>query len=143
MPSRPRPHLTPRAAVSSAFAISPAPVRGSLHRFSSSSAFRIPPSPVRANRADQPGPAAETPYCPLPPQQANDPRQRMFRGGLVTCGSPSTTRFVSTDSVLCTYLSVSGAGYPRLTVERAFHYKVDYVGKKDPEGGLGRSVRLR
>src|SRR5215203_6732032 len=50
----------------------------------------------------QAGSAAETLYCPLPPQQASrhdDPRQKMFRVGLVTCGSPSTTRFVSTDTV--------------------------------------------
>ena len=80
---------------------------------------------------DQAGPAAETLYCPLSPQEAswhNDlrsPHQRMFRRGLVTCGSPSTTRFVSMDTVLSTYLSASGAEYPRLTVERAFHRKVD------------------
>jgi hypothetical protein len=32
---------------------------------------------------------------------------------------------VSMDTVLSTYLSASGAEYPRLTVERAFHRKVD------------------
>src|SRR5919107_1895117 len=106
MPSRLWPHPTPRSAVSSAFAISPASVRGSVHcSFWSSSASRILPSPVRASLAARAGPAAETLYCPLPPQQASlhvDPRQKLFMGGLVTCGSPSTTRFVSTDTVVFT-----------------------------------------
>jgi len=67
----------------------------------------------------------------LLPQQAsrhNDlrsPQHKTFWGGLVTCGSQSTKRFVSTDTVLFTYLSASGAGYARLTVERAFLCKVD------------------
>src|SRR5215204_6471499 len=57
------------------------------------------PYTTQSGSTDQAGPAAETLYCPLPPQQASrhdDPRQKMFRVGLVTCGSPSTTRFYRT-----------------------------------------------
>src|SRR5215207_10514307 len=93
--------------------------------FSSSSASRILPSPIRANRADQAGPAAKTLYCPLPPQQANRHDDRLFRWGLVTCGSPSATCFVSADTVVFADLTASGAWYPRLTVESAFLREVD------------------
>jgi hypothetical protein len=93
--------------------------------FWSSSASRILPSPIRANRADQAGPAAKTLYCPLPPQQANRHDDPLFRRGLVTCGSPSATRFVSTDTLVFTYLTASGAWDPRLKVERAFLCEVD------------------
>src|SRR5215210_4293626 len=92
MPSRFWSHPTPRAAVSSASAVSPASVRGSRpYCLRSSSAPRIPRSPVRADRA---GFVADTPYCLLPPQQAsrhNDLRRR-HQGCSGGPGSPSSRR---------------------------------------------------
>src|SRR5215208_8487002 len=124
MPSRLWPNPTPRAAVSSAFAISP---RQCVDLFTVLFALRPHPVyyPVRFEPA---GPTAQdlrrrhyialclrsrqacTTICAL--------RARMFRGDIVTFGSPSTTRFVSPVPFLSPYLWASGAGNRRPRVER-------------------------
>src|SRR5215211_2403155 len=129
MLSRLRPHPTPRSAVNSAFAISPASVRGSLLcSFRSSSApvyypvwFELAGPPGRTRAGDTILPFASAAGKPArrcaPEDVQRRPRNLWF--------AVHHAAFRTTDTVQATYVSSSGAGYPRLTVERAFLCKVD------------------
>src|SRR5829696_7774239 len=125
MPSRLWPHPTPRAAVSLALSISPAFVRGSLHRFLVF--IRIPyTTQSDSSQPGRPGrTCGEDTILPFASAASKPTRRSAVQERPRNLWLPSATRFVSTDTVVFTYSTASGAWYPRLTVERAFLCEVD------------------